>query len=76
MFLNKVLEIITREGVSEIGEIARKTGLPREDVEFAVDYWRKKGKLKTSDNTGAADCCSGPKTPQCKFCVYYQPDKE
>lgn len=73
MFLERVLHLIEQEKILDVNELVKKSGLGREDIEFALDYWQKKGKLKHQQlGEIAEECCSKNSNGSfiCKTCVY------
>lgn len=60
MFLNKVLKEIEEKKVASISQLAKDLNLTQEEVEFAVDFWKKKGKISQREFCGACnqDCSS------------------
>ena len=49
MFLKKVLNFINAHPLSTPKEIAEKNCLELDQVLFAIDYWKSKGKIKIDD---------------------------
>ncbi|MCD6238253.1 MAG: hypothetical protein J7K51_02830 [Thermotogae bacterium] len=63
----EILNVIEKEKIITVGEIARKTDLSKEFVRVVLDYWRRKGKISveqiSSRSSTTCDIC-----PLKKYC--------
>ncbi len=41
----EILNVVEKEKITTVGRIARKTGLSKEVVRIALNYWQSKGKI-------------------------------
>ncbi len=65
----EVLEAITKKNLHTIPQIVKETGFGEEFVEYAIDYWEKKGKLSKYSYTSQS-CESCPFKGKCKVCKF------
>ncbi len=67
----EILEAIKKKRISTLSEISKITGIDRDSVRIAVDYWERKGKLSiqnVSESYSSNICFTCPLRGKCYVC--------